>query len=324
MASFDRLSNNCIKLDTEIDNLKVSIIGQKEMDKSFLLLFKCQTDITNLLELNDLNEIIIPREVITRTDTVIESAINLISVFEHSKRIISSPLPPVAFIPDNDEERKWLDSTQGFNPLGVPIIGVRFKLDLSLQEYVQDRFDGIALIAEANAQDHPAGSFHELIRFFERAFTLSSTALVTPLGNFLEQSNQGFTLAEIQKWLVDIRHPATHADRKEYFVLERGIRPVVHRMTQAAYDVLLNKLEWRSSRVSRREIWKPEGGTAIPSGSKVFLTTKTPVNFQATIMDAFDSYPVNAHFGIENFLDKNLWFKQSRLQSKGNPITNGA
>jgi hypothetical protein len=322
--TFGRLSDAWTKWEAEIDGLKVSTLGHQAKDNTSLLLVKSQTDVTSLLRVNESNEIVIPPEIITRLDLAIESAVNLVSVFEHSKRAISSPMPPVAFIPENDEERNWLDSTQGFNPLGTPIIGVRFKLDSSLQTFVQDRFDGVALLAEANAQEHPAGAFHELIRVFERAFALSSAALVAPLGNFLEDSHQGYTMAEVQKWLVDIRHPATHADRRDYFVAERGIRPVVRRMTQAAYDVLLNKLEWRSQSVSRRDVWKPEGGTAVPLGSEVCLTGKTPANFEATIMDAFNSYPVNTDVGITNFLQKHWWIKLSRTRSKGAVTANGS
>lgn len=321
---FSLLPDAWTKWEAEIDSLKVSTLGHRAHDNSSLLLVKCQADVTGLLRVNETNEIVIPPDIISRIDKAIESAANLISVFEHSKRAISSPMPPVAFLPEDDAERKWLDSTAGINPLGAPILGVKFKLDPSLQTSVSDRLDGVALLAEAKAQEHPAGAFHELIRLFERAFILSSSSLVPPLGKFLEESHQGYTTEEVQEWLVDIRHPATHADRRDDFVAERGIRPVVRRMTQAAYDVLLNKLEWRSPSVTRRDVWKPEGGTAVPRGHKIFLAGKTPATFQATIMDAFESYPVNTDVGITNFLQKDWWTKPSGVRAKGADTSNGS
>ncbi len=321
--TFDHLSEDWANRHVEGNFLKVSTLGYQAKQNKSVLLIQCETALTSPLQVDGSNEIVVPPEVITPLDVAIESTINLISVFEHSKRTISSPIPPIAFVPATDEERKWLDATNGFNPLGIPIIGVRFKLDSSLQEFVQDRFDGVALLAEANAQDHPAGAFHELIRVFERAFALSSTELVIPLGTFLQQTGQGYTTTETQNWLVDIRHPATHADRKNEFLLERGVRPVVRRMTQAAYDVLLNKLEWRSPSSTRRDVWKPEGGTAMPFGSKVFLSGKTPANFEATVMDAFNAYPLNTELGIANFLRAEWWAKTTVARSKGPNTANG-
>ena len=122
---------------------------------------------------------------------------------------------------------------------------------------------GISLLAEALSHSHPTGRFHEILRLFERAFRCSSSTLIKPLTEFLSNAkNQGFSEPEIKNWVVTLRHPATHADRNKDFVLEAAIRPVVHRMEQATYDVLFNKEDWRNPSSTRREIWKPISGTS--------------------------------------------------------------
>lgn len=321
--TFGSLSDPYKRWTFEIDNLKVTTIGFQEQDKSSLMLVKCQRDCTGGLKVNESNEITVPPEIVLQMDRAIESAANLVSVLQQTKRVLRAAMPPVAFIPESDQERKWLDSTRGFNPLGGHFFGVKYNLDIELQSALLDRPDGVALMAEANAQEHPAGIFHELIRVFERAFALTSTELVNPLSTFLENSGQGYSEDEIRNWLVEIRHPATHADRRDFYVVERGLRPLVRRMTQAAYDVLLNKLDWRSTSTSRRDIWKPEGGTAAPGGSTIFLT-KRLTTFEATVMDAFNTYPVNLEIGIKNFIQNDWWIKLTNDPGRVADTANGS
>ena len=171
------------------------------------------------------------------------------------------------------------------------------------------------MLAEALSHSHPTGKFHELLRLFERAFKRSSSKLIKPLAAFLSKAeNLGYSESEIKNWVVSLRHPATHADIRDFFVLEAGIRPVVHRMEQAAYDVLFNKMEWRSSSSSRREIWKPISGT-LSDKLGLFVTQGkgTTINFQA--LDGFSSYPLSLlDFSsvLPKMIPENWWYKDGK------------
>jgi hypothetical protein len=173
----------------------------------------------------------VPQGPLKQLETLIETSANLIAVSERCKRSISSPIPSIAFLPEDRETREWLDSTDGILLTGSGILsmsGLRVDPD-TIARMCSDRPDGAALLAEALAHDHPTGTFHELLRVFERAFTLSSKQLVTPLADFLAGADMGYTKAEVERWLTLLRHPATHADKRAEFVLESDIRPVIPR-----------------------------------------------------------------------------------------------
>jgi hypothetical protein len=278
-------------------------------EKSIMLLVMSAIDTTDKLTTSDNNEVVIPVEFISQAQRALEVAANLISVLEESKRKISSPTPCVALVPGDSKELAWLESTKGIRRNNSMLRGCRYKLDPSLQRWLSDRPDGVALIAEALAHDHPTGRFHELIRFFERAFALSSTKLVKPLGNFLSGSGHGYSTNETNYWLVKLRHPATHADKRDFFVLEGGIRPVVRRMKQAAYDVLLNKEQWRDPSTARRSVWKPDYGTDSADGKDIFVTKGRAATLEVQVLDEFSSYPMNLSAPIEKVIPKDWWTK---------------
>lgn len=64
---------------------------------------------------------------------------------------------------------------------------------------------------------------------------------------------------EVESW-VKVRDKMTHADKSSTVLLERDIGHVVHRVLQAAYEVLFNKAKWRRCESSRRDVWFPVCG----------------------------------------------------------------
>src|SRR6185436_4298514 len=110
--------------------------------------------------------------------------------------------------------------SSGFEKGNQLIIAVRryyqFKLDDVTLSVLQDRLDGVQLLAEALSHDHATGRFHDLLRFFERSFAQRSGLLVKPLGQFLQGADQNYTTREIQHWIE--RGPLTHADRRPDFL----------------------------------------------------------------------------------------------------------
>ena len=171
-----------------------------------------------------------------------------------------------------------------------------------------DRLDGVALLAEATAHGHLVGQFHEYVRLFERAFALGSSKLCNPLARFLKDANQGYTHAEVRKWLIDLRHPATHADQRESFVLEGDIRPVIHRIEQAAYEVLFNKKAWRNSSFARRTVWCPTAKLVSADPLQHEVVAQNACTLTAQLLDHYGSYPLDLTAGIDT-LPQGWWAK---------------
>lgn len=255
----------------------------------------------------------IPRKVLERR---IEDAANVIAVSEKCGRQISSSHPYIAFKPENEEERKWLDSTNGIKYVGSSLNRINFSLqeDIIKNEFMNDRLDGMAIIAEAHSSNHLTGKLHEYMRFFERAFTLSSTPLIQPLSEFLAKSKVKIEKDDVKKWILELRHPATHADRKESFVLEADVRPNIYLIEQAAYDVLFNKAKWRDSSIERRDAFKPKAGVGNDNVGFV-VKDSTGISIQSQMLDQFSSYPFHLG-GSMTEIPEELWFKQFEDEEK--------
>ncbi|MBA7470758.1 hypothetical protein ES707_06045 [subsurface metagenome] len=255
--------------------------------------------------------VVVPEEPRKQAERAIETAANMIAIAEGCKRSISSPIPCIAFLPEDSESHAWLDRTKGILSSRQLLSGAKFrvKLDETIQKSLQGRLDGVQLLAEALSHTHATGKFHEFLRLFERAFRCSKDKLAMKLAEFLEPTGQGYTKAEIKKYVVHLRDPATHADKKPEFVLESDIRPVIRRMEQAAYDVLFNKAEWRSSSTGRRKIWSPPAGTASNS-HHLFVVQGSEVALEFQLLDDFDSYPVDLSVSI-NVLPEGWWSKNA-------------
>ena len=283
----------------------------RELETGKLTLFVIAA--IELLEKPAVNEdglVIIPDGPLKQAETLIESSANLVAVSERCKQSISSPVPSVAFLPEDQETREWLDNTNGFFHGGGEIVrvgGLRVDSDTTIK-LSSDRPDGVALLAEALAHEHPTGMFHELLRVFERAFHRSSSKLVEPLAEFLNGSNMDYSRDEVNRWLTELRHPATHADKKAEFVLESDIRPVIPRMVQAAYEVLFNKDSWRTPSPQRREVWRPPAGIC-GEPSTLFKTPEAEVKIELEWFDEVGSYPRNLNCDIGRALPPEMWAK---------------
>ena len=288
------------KLDT--GKATVETMGSWELEQKLKILVFASVSLNEPPKLNPERGIIVPSEPRIELERSIEIAANMISVFEACKRSISSPSPCVAFFPEDDESREWLFQTNGivFNMQTIPFVQPKIKPDTEYFSLLNDRIDGIALLSEALSHTHATGKFHEFIRLFERAFTLGPWDLINPLAEFLlGASNQGFSVAEVRRWLEELRHPATHADRRPYFLLESHIRPVIHRIQQAAYDVLFNKVNWRNPDTSRRKLWSPQGGTSSPDLPNLFIIKDGTPQISFQILDEFRAYPMDLKSVIE-------------------------
>ena len=240
-------------------------------------------------------DVVVPSRERARAEQAIERAANLISVAHGARRYIGSPWPPVAFIGETHEARAWLSRRRGLLhgrlQSGALRTRDRVALDATILNALADRDDGVALMAEALGNSHATGRFHEFIRLFERAFRKPAKLLVSPMVEFLWH-RFGYTEAELARWVEELRDPATHADIRPNIVFEPDVRPVVARMEQAAYDVLLNKEKWRSPSTARRSLWQPNSGTTSADGAAFIIQHTTPVT-EAQLLDEFGSYPMD-------------------------------
>ena len=264
--------------------------------------------------------VVVPDKARRQAEEAIETVANLIAVAERCKRTISSPLPSVAFMAEDAEERMWLESNSGILLQdGSSVSSVSQKFDVSILDSLADRPDGVALMAEALSHDHPTGQFHEYLRVFERAFRLSSRKLVDPLSTFLAKTSFEYTRDEVSHWLVDVRHPVTHADQGQSFVLEAQVRPIIRRVEQATYDVLFNKADWRSPSSQRRAVWIPECGTTSQDHSMFIIQYRTPtMEFQ--LLDAFRAYPIDLR-GVVVPIPEGAWIGQQASSGEAASIS---
>jgi hypothetical protein len=163
---------------------------------------------------------------------------------------------------------------------------------------------GVALMVEALGHDHAMGRFHEFVRLFERAFSSPARKVARPLAEFLNP-RFGYDDAELSHWFEDLRDPATHADVRNVFLLEADVRPVIDRMEQAAFDVLLNKAAWRDPSTDRREVWAPTAGTFNADGGQFIVQGTTPVT-SGTILDEYGVFPMDFS-GVIKERPSNWW-----------------
>lgn len=298
----------------DMGGICVSTHGWTEDGDRLRLVLGAEIDLREWPTLSEARLVQIPAEERRAAESALESAANFVSIAEECQRSISSPTPCVAFLPEDDEARTWLESSNGLelNPVAYGRACVDLSID-KLQAAISDRLDGLALLAEALAHDHATGKLHEFMRVFERAFTLASRKLVTPLADFLRGAPGGFSPSEVSEWIKDIRDPATHADRRSRFLLEADVRPAIPRMQTAAYDVLLNKEQWRSPCTARRDVWHPQCWVGPDLGIDVVQGTDMTVKWQ--LLDDVGRYPRDLSANIEQLPD-GWWCKRASQPSR--------
>jgi hypothetical protein len=248
-------------------------------------------------------------------EAAIESAANVLSVGTGHGRPISSPNLAVAFRAETDAEEKFLNAQAGVRGAdkGVAYGRLSIHVEQAILAQLADRDEGLALLAEALAQEHPSGRYHELLRVFEQGFAESADRLVPPLYKFLAlRPRLGYTKSEIKRWVVRLRGPATHADR-HVPLLEADLRAVVDRMLLAAYETLFNKQTWNSKESDRRDLWTPTIGPLDPSGAWFVVQHRTEAPLQAQLYDPYGAYPLN--LGADGLrLNDGCWPRSGHLQ----------
>lgn len=270
-----------------------------------------RTNLRRLPEINKSGAIIAPSVERESCEFLAEHAINIMSVLESSSRSIASPVNCIAFSPSNKEEREFLFSSSGIqmdSREGESTASLTIEWTSEMGVALQDRLDGVAILAEALSSGGEAGKYRELIRFLELAFALPfyDQRMRSNLTKFLQMMPMGYTQEEIDEWRK-LRHPSTHADllKSKWIALTRDVRHAVMRMQQACFDVLFNKTNWKNNSTDRRSIWHPNAFTSSRSGHLV-VRKGSNLNFVFRVLDSFGVHPMLLHQTVMSS-DENLY-----------------
>lgn len=309
---FDRLDDSWSKWSLTSDDIEVRALDTSPVEGRIRQLVAALTRLKHRPKLTSEGGVVVPDEARREAQAAIEHAADLIAVTQGTRRSIASAWPPVALSADGDDGRAWLQQARFFDFSGEyqgrSSMTASIELTDEVQRGLRDRLDGVALLAEALAHAHATGQFHEFGRLFERAFAVPMSKVAGPLTAFL-RPKFGYTDDEVKHWTETLRDLATHADVRPSFVLESDIRPVIARLQQAAYDVLLNKQSWRSSDSARRELWSPPAGTTSASGDMFIVQGSEGVAMQDQLTDPFGGYPLDLSAGLSSLPD-GWWFKE--------------
>jgi hypothetical protein len=254
--------------------------------------------------------IIVPEEPRRETEEAIESVVALIAISAGSRRRIASLSPHVAFVPSDGDSASALSAASGITVDPISIPSMEADISITTLNQLQDRIDGVLLLAEALASTHASGRYHELIRFFERAFRSNYKQLPQHLTHFLSRSDLGYTAAEVRKWIDELRDPLAHGGR-DTLVLESDVSLLINRIEQAAYDVLFNKVDWRTPSAKRRDLWTPASGTASEDPSEIFVTKGRAAVLTGTLYDPFGAYPIDLHHSLPEAAIPAEWWMPS-------------
>jgi hypothetical protein len=254
------------------------------------------------VEFDDAGRVIVPSKERLRAEAAIQEYADILAVTHQCRRLIRSPQPYVSVLLDPAEE------DTGSQPIAIHppqherprarMLGPEVSLE-SLTGHLADRLDGLALLADSLSEESAAGRVRDLLRLFERAFAKGPHDCVKLLSTFLKGSPHkvGYERAEVAHWLEHLRAELMHADRRPTYARSADVEPFLGRIEWAAYDVLLNKLEWRTRSTDRRSAAAFQAAPrADNSGLVVFEQTATLL---IDWMDAFDVYPIDWESSVE-------------------------
>ncbi len=246
----------------------------------------------------------LPEDKREKCEHAIEYATSLVSVANGTRREIHSP-PHfcVAIGAESDKELAKLRRCKGFkNPYWQNSnLSTYPRFIMDNEQLFSDRKEGILLLAEAIGHSSCTGTFRDLIRLFESAFSLPTKQVVKKLYQFLDP-NLGYSKNEIMSW-IRLRDPLSHADgriTKNTVVYESTVAPFIYRMRQAAYDVVMNKAVWANSSRTRRNIYIPGAFSQEPNKLSVRQGAE---GVRVTSYDRFNIYR-NRLSGNFSFQDK--------------------
>ena len=265
-------------------------------------------------------------DVVARIDDAIHQTVALFTVAQRAP-FSASCVPPIIGLIGTDEELQPLagHALNGLRP-AITVAQVHDPVDLTTEvvSALDDRPDGLMLLAEALSDRNMLGRYVQLLRLLEHAFGSQLGSFNRELIDFLGDTatRHRFTRQEISQW-VESRPRVMHADRVDKPIwYARDVARTVHRLQEAATDVLFNKARWQRRDAQRRACRVPRRGT-IDSEAGMFLTRGH--DFQSTmgILEPFGSFPLFLGGDVESLVPFGLWAtavgERLMLQYPGGP-----
>ena len=254
--------------------------------------------------------LVIPEEPRRKAEATLETVARMLAIDRQISHALSSPMPFVGFVSSDTSDMAHLEGLSVTHKVLSASQGAIINLNIfsELDPHVlSGRLDGVALLSEALNSDAPLGRYMQLIRLFERAFKLGPGNLSGPLIELLRPSPFGIDASEVNSW-TNARGLSAHADRREEFYLDADVRPIVDRMLQAGYEVLLNKKTWRDPSAERRDIWSPNAG-ARGLGPDIFVSQGKGAALTFRMLDGFESYPLVLGGPFDAVLPRAAWLE---------------
>ncbi len=299
-----------ISAELTVGVTRLRTLAPLRLDERSIGMLTLATVPVDALDLTGPDQVRVPEVELRSCEAAIETFAHLLAIEHRLGYSISSPSPCIGFLSDSPDQ---LNELVGRTPVlpgseSLPTVA-RAKtgiLDAKAVARLSDRLDGLALLADALGSRSAFAQYFDFIRLFERAFARKASALPELLVPFLvgqKVTAYAFTRREVHAW-VKTRKRAAHADKYPDFLVEADFRPLIPRMEDAAYDVLLNKSEWRSTSTARRRLWRPIAGT-LPDG--IFVTQGKQATVRATLLDSHGAYPMLLAGPTEQLLPRGVW-----------------
>jgi hypothetical protein len=137
------------------------------------------------------------------------------------------------------------------------------------------RLEAVRLFSFANSSVSPAARLNGFVRLFEAAFGMKHNALKNPLHRFLSSGRLGISKKTSDAW-ISFRNDASHGANDTRLIYDSDVLFTLPPARMAAYDVIVNKTNWRSADHGRL---LPDGlATVVDVGNHV---TGTQHHFMA-------------------------------------------
>lgn len=199
------------------------------------------------------------RGLLRECEQAIDTFAQILSISHKASISICSPTGNIAFLPESEEERAWLEGSAGVASVGRGTILAQKHYTLNHSRLLgvawldEERIPGLQLLSEALSQRSDTGEFRGLVQYFEHAFALQFGRLIPPLNAFLRQSGWDFEGKELEAWKAS-RGRIIHGDRLDVEYIASDVKRFLPRMELAAYDLLLFKKQWHNACFDRRSI----------------------------------------------------------------------
>jgi hypothetical protein len=306
-------------MSSEHVDVELTAAGDLPQAGKYVVIAKAYASVS-ALESTPAGLLVLPEGPRTNAEVAIERAADLLAVTSRASRQVFSGIPTVALIPENADDERILHAAQGLQthaPHSLQTLCTELDAK-AVAGSLNDRWDGVKLMAEAYSHNRMSARYREFVRLFELAFARDFTQMDKKLVQTLSPA-MGYSQNEVRAW-QGLRHPFMHADGKKTseIALESDARRVIQRMEQAAIDILLNKATWGMWSADRRETSTPEAITVDADGTGLVRQGGAP-QVEFLLLDEFRAFPMM--LGLQHTGLPQTWWHRSQPSEDTNAAT---